>query len=672
MSKNLYLSACLIVIFTFLFNVASAQSSSFISKPLNNERDVSAPNLKVTASQVTGATHYTIQVSTSADFNTVIERGGESDYQRTFLFTGLKYSTVYYARVKTNVSGFGRVSAFTTQHEVFQIVIEPSATSSANPVLFRVQVSPVQGASRYTVEVNTKPDFSGASIVSSGIMKNQTTFLFKSLMYSTNYFVRATTDISTGFGPAVKVRTRPKIQQQRLWGLATAGGAHESGTVFSLSVDSSTFRTHHDYQESSEYPYAYLDGSMVPAADGGFFASSECERNGTCANGEVLHITPVGEVTVVSQPYMHRGGLMLASNDYLYIVDDWINLFQGGIVRLPAAPTVFDLSHVLFRIQNTQQGQNPHAPLVELADGYLYGLAPLGGAADDGVMYRIKADGSGFRVMFNFNEILHGGKPQGSLMLASNGFLYGTTSVGGSLRRGTVFRIRPDGSDFKKIVEFSGANGAEPLADLSEASGKLFGFTRLGGEFNKGVLFSVNLDGTAFQKLISLSGDNGSFPENTPTIVGQYVYGMTTYGGVNDKGSVFRIRKDGTGYSKLHDFSTTDGAHPKGGLLLSEDFFTSSPASTASALRMDDEVSNPPYSLSVFPNPFTNDFTTEFKSDRSQVVRLIMTNMYGEIVSEQLSDTNQSLSLGGDLEKGIYILKVVAGDEVANYRLVKN
>jgi uncharacterized repeat protein (TIGR03803 family) len=673
MSKTPYPSVILVFIFIFLFQVSSsAQTSSFISKPLNNELNVAAPNLKITASTVEGATRYTIQISTSPSFTTSMQRGGESDHQRTYLFSGLKYSTVYYARAKTDISDFGRVSVFTTQKEIFPIVTEPSGTAAANPVVFRVNLTVVPGASRYTVELNTKPDFSGSSIVSSGIMQGQTTFLFRNLSYSTNYFIRAKTDISTSFGPALKTRTRPRIEQQRLWGMATAGGAHGSGTVISLSVDSATFRVHHDYQESGEYPYSYLDGSLVHAADGGFFASSECERNGTCANGEVLHISPLGEVSVVSQPYMHRGGLMLASNDLLYIVDDWINLFQGGIVRIPSRPTVFDLSHVLFRLQNTQQGQNPHAPMIELRDGYFYGLAPLGGAADDGVMYRIRPDGSGFRVMFNFNEILHGGKPQGSLMDASNGYLYGTTSVGGSLKQGTVFRIRPDGSDFKKIVEFSGANGAEPLSDLVESSGKIYGFTRLGGDYNKGVLFSVGTDGTSFKKLLNFSGSDGSFPENTPTIVGEVIYGMTTYGGMNDKGSVFKIRKDGTGYHKLHDFGTNDGAHPKGALLLSEDFFNSSAGALASSGRMDGEVTDPPYSLSVFPNPFTHDFTTEFRSDNTQLVKLVMTNMYGEIVVEQLSDTNTSLSFGAELQKGIYVLKVIMGEEVANYRLVKN
>jgi uncharacterized repeat protein (TIGR03803 family) len=76
----------------------------------------------------------------------------------------------------------------------------------------------------------------------------------------------------------------------------------------------------------------------------------------------------------------------------------------------------------------------------------------------------------------------NGAIPQGSLMQASDGKLYGMTSYGGSSVAGDIFSFDPSTSTYTKLKDFDGINGRNPWGSLIEASdGKLYGMTYAGG-----------------------------------------------------------------------------------------------------------------------------------------------------------------------------------------------
>jgi uncharacterized repeat protein (TIGR03803 family) len=680
MKKNLYpriaLFSALVILFSESFAAAinleaEPPTTSFISKPANNATDVGAPYLKITANVVTDETRYTIQISPTSDFSSdVIEKTSSKDNERTMVFSGLTYATMYYARARTANTPYGKISRFTTKAEVFPMVIEPSnGSDEANPVVLKIGVSPITDAVSYTLEINSKSDFTGTSRIVQTSIKGQTQFIFKDLKYGAAYFARVRSDVNTSFGPTTKFITRKQIAQKRLWGMTTSSGAYDGGTIFSFSVDSATFTKHHDYIESGEYPNAYLDGTLIHAADGGFYGNSECTRNGTCGNGEIFHVSSLGEFSYVSKPYIHEGSVMLASNNNFYVVDDWINYFQGGIIRMPVSESEFELSHVLFRIRSRSQGQNIRASLIELPDGYLYGVAPYGGSNNQGVVYKIKLDGTGFQVIHNFDQSASGAYPQSQLLAGSDGYLYGTTYAGGQFNQGTLYKILPDGSDFKKLVDFSASTGSQPHGAVVEKNKRLYGMAPAGGVNNRGVVYSVNLDGTGFKSLFSFDGVNGDSPLTTPTIVGSYIYGMTTWGGLNGNGVIFKMKLDGSSFEKLHDFTFDQGANPTGALLLSEDFFPA--AATSIAENTTERVNTSTYSVGVFPNPFVNSFTAEISSTDARPARVLITDLHGQVISEFDTDANATLSMGDQLGKGIYILKVIKGKEVTSHRIVK-
>jgi uncharacterized repeat protein (TIGR03803 family) len=685
MNKNFYPLIAVCSLICFFVSPTSATklepagfqtiSTSFVSKPANNSVNNAAPYLKITANVVTDAKRYTIEINTNADFSgTSIVRTSSKDYERTMLFTGLAYSKTYYARVKTDLSAvYGKVTKFQTRAEMFPIVAAPGdGIDQQNPVVLKVYVNGIPDAKRYTVELNTKSDFSGSSIFLSSVENLQRTFISRDLNYNTTYFARVKSDINTKAGPVTRFTTRSPIAAKRLWGLTTNGGAHDFGTVFSFSIDSGTFTLHHDYLENSDYPAAYTHGSLVPAPDGGFYGNSECANGGTCGNGETFYVSPLGQYELRSSPGIHAGNLMLASNNHIYVLHDWINTFRGGIIKLDADSTGFDLSQIVFRFSARAQGLNPKAALLELTDGYLYGMAPYGGSTNHGVIYRLKHDGSGFQVVYNFSLSTSGGYPQGSLIKGSDGYLYGTTSSGGNFNFGTIFRILPDGANFSKLHDFNGSSGKYPQSNLAELNGVLFGTAKQGGNADAGVVFKIKSDGTGFQKILDFNGASGSQPIGAPTVdPSGLVYGMTSAGGLGNMGVIYKLRTDGSGFQKLFDFTHTTGGIPDGCLTLSEDLFPSQVAAKAKTFAAVSSDGKSSYQVGVFPNPFNTSFQASIEGVENTAVQVVITDMQGQVMSRVYVDANSTIELGEHLQKGIYVLKVIKGDEVSQHRVVK-
>jgi len=79
------------------------------------------------------------------------------------------------------------------------------------------------------------------------------------------------------------------------------------------------------------------------------------------------------------------------------------------------------------------------------AGGDLYGTTSSGGSGGVGTVFTLKTNGSGFAVLKNCGGS-DGATPEGSLVRASDGTLYGTTGGESYVGVGTIFRLNPDGS----------------------------------------------------------------------------------------------------------------------------------------------------------------------------------------------------------------------------------
>ncbi len=140
-------------------------------------------------------------------------------------------------------------------------------------------------------------------------------------------------------------------------------------------------------------------------------------------------------------------------------------------------------------------GSYPYAGLARAADGAFYGTTNEGGVDDQGTVYKIDALG-GFSSFHSFRFSQGEGiGPTSSLLVGSDGDLYGTTTGGGSNFDGTIYRLDGSGNlTTLKNFDVFFLNNEFPGAPLIEVgSGDFFGTA---SAINFGEVYHMDAGGT--------------------------------------------------------------------------------------------------------------------------------------------------------------------------------
>ncbi len=153
-------------------------------------------------------------------------------------------------------------------------------------------------------------------------------------------------------------------------------------------------------------------------------------------------------------------------------------------------------------------------------------------------------------------------------------------------------------AQYTKLYDFAGtANGSNPNGDLISVGAFLYGMTNTGGANNKGTIFKIKPDGTGYSKLLDFSGAaNGSIAFGSLYTDGTCFYGMTNTGGANHLGTIFKINPAGMGVAENN---------------LKNDFTISpNPFSETATLRMTNpQITNPELTIyNVFGQKVYNQF----------------------------------------------------------------
>jgi uncharacterized repeat protein (TIGR03803 family) len=234
----------------------------------------------------------------------------------------------------------------------------------------------------------------------------------------------------------------------------------------------------------------------------------------------------------------------------------------------------------------------PLGPLIQGTDGALYGTTASGGTTGAGTVFKMTLDGT-YTVLYSFGATPTDGiVPASGLMQASDGNFYGTTSSGGTnscfnipqngANCGTVFRLTPAGVE-TVLYSFgaSVSDGVEPNGPLIQASdGNLYGTTTNGGAnacstsgetHDCGTLFKITLAGVeSVLYSFGTSLADGIAPQG-PLVQGSdgALYGTTasggggTCGGSYGCGTVFRLDSSGM-VSVIYAFALTSRSNGYG------------------------------------------------------------------------------------------------------------
>ena len=235
------------------------------------------------------------------------------------------------------------------------------------------------------------------------------------------------------------------------------------------------------------------------------------------------------------------------------------------------------------------------SPKISSSPDVLYGTASLGGSSGQGTVFSVNSDGTGYTVLHNFTGGADGAFPTAGLILSGN-TLYGTTVNGGNSDNGTVFALNTNKTGFTVLHNFTARNqspytnsdGGNPHSALILSGNTLYGTTSDGGTGNAGTVFALNLANTNFTVLhhfatpaydpnfISTNSD-GSDSVARLILSGQTLFGTTSQGGLGGVGTVFAVGTNGSNFTVLHGFpapdpiyqTNSDGTSPAAGLIVS-------------------------------------------------------------------------------------------------------
>jgi len=262
------------------------------------------------------------------------------------------------------------------------------------------------------------------------------------------------------------------------------------GTVFQLSQTGTLTTLHAFAGPDGSGPYA----GLTLGADGNFYGTTQyggsnnnCIENSGLGCGTVFRITPSGTLTTLynfcSQP-------------------------------------------------NCADGYGPQAGLVQGLDGNFYGTAHWGGTQGNGTVFRTTPGGS-LTTLHSFAGYPHdGANPIGGLIQATDGNFYGTTpSAGVHFTGGTIFQMTPSGA-LTTLYSFCALpncdDGSAPYDNLLQATdGNLYGTTSMGGNgCNGGFCGTVFKVSTGLPPFVTIQPAIG--PLGTPvTILGTNLGGTT-------------------------------------------------------------------------------------------------------------------------------------------------
>ncbi|MBN1527346.1 MAG: hypothetical protein JW919_07180 [Candidatus Omnitrophica bacterium] len=288
-----------------------------------------------------------------------------------------------------------------------------------------------------------------------------------------------------------------------LYGTSQWGGAYNGGTIFSMDLDGNDYSIIHSFTIPGVPPF----GGLVRDLQGKFYGTTP--GGGDYGYGTVFSIDSDG--SNFTTLYSFNNGvtssplttLIMDSRGTLYGTTASGGAYGwGAIYSIDSDGSNYRTLHSF----NEGEGQSAHATLIMDSQGVLYGTAWAGGDDKCGTIFSMNSDGSNYRTLHTF-DVTEGNSPFGGLIMDSQGKLYGTTSgegIGGpDLQEtgyndyGTIFSINSDGSDFRTLYTFNGIDGDSPFASLFMGpEGKLYGTTQWGGEYGWGTIFSIDIGDT--------------------------------------------------------------------------------------------------------------------------------------------------------------------------------
>lgn len=379
------------------------------------------------------------------------------------------------------------------------------------------------------------------------------------------------------------------VAQTKFYGMRTRGGLNDLGTIFKTDNSGNNFQKTHDF--GAGYIGKRPIGELTEYAPGEFYGTTS--KGGDYDKGTIFkYDLNTGNYNVLyhfgnnsSDGETPRTKLLKANNGKMYgiAVEGGANndgvLFEIDVNGNYAVK--YSFSFVNGAYYDTLNLEYSYS-VVQATDGNIYGTTITGGIYDGGVLYKFDGNGDNYVKLLDFNTSLSGGNgfnPMGSMVLAPNNKLYGTTYRGGNASNaGTIFSYDYTANSYAVVHYFQDIplDAKNPNGNLTYNNGMLWGTCPLGGTNNHGLLFSMDTTGGAFVNTYSFDSNTGSEPTGLMsfgnTFLGQdTIFGITHSGGDFGDGVTFYYVPSNGNYTyfSFNDVADATGNSAKSGIIQS-------------------------------------------------------------------------------------------------------
>jgi uncharacterized repeat protein (TIGR03803 family) len=287
--------------------------------------------------------------------------------------------------------------------------------------------------------------------------------------------------------------------QGNIWGYTSAGGTNgvNKGSLFKVDSGTDTLTT--------EFSFSSLSGAnaditgpasaLVLTSDGQFWGTATTSSGGWAAykfnpNGAVFTRLTAGQVLTGHTP--QAGVVGSPGSDWL-----WGSTAAGGLYGFgtlyrvdPASGQKETLVHFT-GTTGAAAGTEPSGTLAIAEDGVVWGTTRLGGAGNYGTVFKYDPATAVFTSVHAFTASGNGASPRGVILPGDGSYAWGVANNG---TNGIIFKINTATSAFTNVFAFvSGTTGRSPDCQLVEdANGLLWGATTTSGANGDGTLFNVD------------------------------------------------------------------------------------------------------------------------------------------------------------------------------------
>lgn len=367
-----------------------------------------------------------------------------------------------------------------------------------------------------------------------------------------------------------------QLYNSKFYGLANAGGAGGTGTIFEWDAATNTFTKKFDFisstgtgpQNSLRLNNNKMYGTTLQGGSNNLGVVFQWDPS-TNAYTDLLDLTGTG----AGNGSNFYGNVTVYNNKlYCMSVQGAVSNYGALYAIDPSLPNGSNTTIIKIFDGTSGGGGNNNEMIVY--NNKLFGCTSAGGVNSAGVLFQVDPSTNTYTKLVDFNYANTGSVPLGRLVPNGGKFL-GVCNSGGVNNTGTIFEWDPasPGTVLKKY-DFGANNFDNPIQPgiaMFLYNSKFYGTTYNGGFVDQGTLFEYDATANILSKKLNFNAaENGRIPYGRPTLLNGKIYG-TSYTGPQEiygtaYGTIWEFDPSASVYSRKFLFSnannTANGRSP--------------------------------------------------------------------------------------------------------------